>query len=100
MDIFKELFGRAFFGESNFPKDDDKNFNKTVDEIETDSHVIKKETWKSIDGKQFYQRTTSRSKSPMDYISISDLKNQLNEAVSEQNFEKAALLRDKIKELE
>ena len=110
-NLFDDLFGDFFsknddlfsMNESNYPKDGDPNFNKTVEESETPTHIIVKETWKSLDGTQFYQRTTSRSKSiskKTSTQSIEGLRKQLQEAIDKEDFESAVKLRDQIKELE
>jgi excinuclease UvrABC helicase subunit UvrB len=95
----------SFFGtnESDFsyPKDGDANFHKTVENVETETHTIKREVWTSIDGKQRFERTTENSKSMGELKpSKKDLQLQLNEAISSQNFEEACKLRDQIKSLE
>lgn len=111
MGIFDDLFNDFFnqnddlfsMRESNYPKDGDPNFNKTVEESETPTHIIVKETWKSLDGTKFYQRTTSRSKSQgskTNTTSIEGLKKQLQEAIDKEDFESAVKLRDQIKGLE
>lgn len=110
MSIFDDLFNDFFsknddlfsMNESNYPKDGDPNFNKTVEESETPTHIIVKETWKSLDGTQFYQRTTSKSKTGAKSIplSVDSLKKQLQDAIDKEDFEGAAKLRDKIKEIE
>lgn len=109
MGIFDDLFNDFFsqnddlfsMNESNYPKDGDPNFNKTVEEIETPTHIIVKETWKSVDGSQFYQRTTQRSKSSKSIPqNVDGLKAKLKEAIEKEDFETAAKLRDKIKEIE
>lgn len=86
--------------ESNyFPKDDDENFNKTVEEIETDSHIIKKETWISTDGTSKFTRTLSESKKQKPKIDVKELESKLKEAIEKEEFEKAAQLRDEIRKL-
>ena len=100
-DLFNDFFKNEFLVDGNFPKDEDPNFNKTVEEIETPTHIIVKETWKSVDGSQFYQRTTQKSKSKKSIPqNVDSLKAKLNEAIEKEDFETAAKLRDKIKEIE
>ncbi len=85
--------------DKNFPKDNDNRYNKTVEETETDTHIIKKETWISTDGTSKYTRTYSESKSQIPKIDVKVLESQLKEAVEKEEFEKAAQLRDQIKKL-
>lgn len=87
------------FGENNmnFPADGDKNYHKTEEISETESHTIKREIWTSIDGTQRFERTSKSSKvKPKAVESKEDLKLLLDKAVEEQDFEKAIILRDKI----
>ena len=100
-ELFSDFFKNEFSVDGNFPKDGDPNFNKTVEEIETPTHIIVKETWKSVDGNQFYQRTTQKSKSSKSIPqNVDTLKEKLKLAIEKENFEEAAKLRDKIKEIE
>lgn len=88
---------------SKFPSDDDPNFSKSEETFENDTHIIKKETWTSVDGTSTYSRATSESKSKKldkKLPTIEDLKFSLDKAIEEQNFEDAIELRDKIKKLE
>ena len=90
-------------GTEGFPKEGDPNFHKTEENVETESHIIKKEIWISFDGTQRYERTSSKSKtSPksLNEPNIEQLKLDMKSAVDNQQFEKAAEIRDKIKELE
>jgi len=83
------------------PKDDDKNFNKTVEVSETPTHTIKKEVWTSLDGTQRFERTVQESKgSPKkDDPTYEELEEQKIAAIKGQNYEVAAEIRDKIKRL-
>ncbi len=85
--------------DKNFPKDNDTRYNKTVEETETDTHIIKKETWISTDGTSKYTRTYSESKPQFSKIDVKVLEYQLKKAVEKEEFEKAAQLRDQIKKL-
>lgn len=82
-----------------FPKENDHRYNKTVEETETDTHIIKKETWISTDGTSKFTRTYSESKNLKPKVDVKVLESQLKEAVEKEEFEKAAQLRDKIKKL-
>lgn len=99
LSLFKSSFGKSIFDGTDFPKDDDKNFHKTEEVVETKTHSIKKEKWVSIDGYQTFERNTKTSKvtGPVK-SSKDDLEVQLKEAIKTQNFEKACELRDKLKE--
>jgi excinuclease UvrABC helicase subunit UvrB len=104
-DIFKYLFDsffnmNDFNGYNSYPKDDDPNFNKTVEEIENGTHVIKIETWKSLDGSKVYKKTSMVSKTKPNLSEsrkkqiLELLQKDLDLAVENQEFEKAAELRD------
>ena len=95
--LFDEFFN-SNWEVNKFPKDDDVNFNKQVEEIETITHTIKNETWSSLDGKTVYKRQTVESKS-RSQKSIEELKSDMKIAVDNEDFEKAAKIRDVIKEL-
>ena len=86
---------------SDFPKDDDKNYNKVVETTETDTHSVKKETWTSLDGKSTYVRKTSTAKAkPAEEnpkVKKELLERLLDEAIRKQQFEEAARIRDEIK---
>lgn len=90
---------RDFDNSSEFPKENDPKFNKEVEEIETDTHIIKKETWISTDGASKYVRTYSESKSKRPIVDVKLLESELKMAIENEEFEKAAQIRDKIKEI-
>ena len=98
-DLFALLLGGDLFnqnsnGSMNFPTDNDPNWSKTVEKTETKSHVITIETWTSKDGGVKMQRTSTEIKRSVD---INRLKKLLDKAVANEEYEKAAELRDKIK---
>lgn len=97
-DLFNEVFDNLNKSES-FPKENDKDFNKTVEESETETHVTKTETWKSLDGKRFFKRTVIESKSSPIETSIEQLKEKMQIAVKNEDFETAAKIRDEIKKI-
>lgn len=100
LSLFDEIFNSDFNWEvKNFPKENDPNFNKSVEEVENDTHVIKNETWTSVDGKSVYKRQIIESKKKSS-PNIDNLKLEMKKAIEEENFERAAELRDKIKEIE
>lgn len=82
-----------------FPKDNDSRYNKTIEETESDTHIIKKETWVSTDGRSKFTRTYSESKNQKPKVDVKVLESQLKEAIEKEEFEKAAQLRDQIKKL-
>lgn len=100
-DLFLTSLNNIDFGDlskidsKGFPKDNDANFNKEVEEIETETHVIKKETWISTDGTSKYVRTYSESKKPK--VDVKELESKLKLAIEKEEFEMAAKLRDEIK---
>lgn len=98
-DLFDELFKNFEMNSDGFPKENDSNFNKTVEESETDTHVIKNEVWKSVDGSQIYKRTTMQSKTKSIQKDIEKLKLEMKKAVESEDFETAARLRDEIKSI-
>lgn len=101
MYMLSYLFNDLFNQESsfNFPKEDDKNFNKTVEEYENGNHIIMVETWTSLDGTTSFKRTTSKSKGISNELKLKELEQDLEKAVKSEDFEKAILLRDKIKSI-
>ena len=101
-DLFALLLGGDMFTQSygssmDFPKDDDPNWSKTVETSETKSHIIKKETWISKDGGCRMERFSTEIKKRVD---VGRLKRQLKQAIDAEDYEKAAELRDKIKDAE
>jgi excinuclease UvrABC helicase subunit UvrB len=82
-----------------FPKENDTRYNKTVEESETETHIIKKETWISTDGTSKFTRTYSESKNQKPKVDVKVLESALKEAIEKEEFEKAAQLRDEIKKL-
>lgn len=82
-----------------FPKDNDTRYNKTVEETETNTHIIKKETWISTDGTSKFSRTYSESKKQKPKVDVKVLESALKDAIDKEEFEKAAQLRDQIKKL-
>jgi excinuclease UvrABC helicase subunit UvrB len=109
--IFDILFNDDFFTnrmnfsmeDDNFPKDDDSNFSKTEETVETETHFIKKETWTSIDGAQKFVRTSMTSKQTHKTLkkpSKEELQALLDKAVEDQEYEKAIEYRDELSKLE
>lgn len=113
--IFDALFGEELFGsffqfnnfnfseseDSGFPADDDVNYHKTEENVETKTHVIKKEIWTSVDGASRFERTSSKSKNSMIELpapSKKEIQLLLDKAVESQDFEKAIELRDQLKD--
>jgi len=101
-DLFALLLGGDMFTKSygssmDFPKDDDPNWSKTVETSETKSHIIKKEIWISKDGNCRMERFLTEFKNNVD---VDKLKMQLKKAIDMEDYEKAAELRDKIKNIE
>lgn len=98
--LFDEFLNSDFNWEvKNFPKENDPNFNKSVEEVENDTHIIKNETWTSVDGKSIYKRQIVESKKKLT-PSVDNLKLEMKKAIEEENFERAAELRDQIKQIE
>lgn len=98
--LFDEFLNSDFNWEvKNFPKENDPNFNKSVEEVENDTHIIKNETWTSVDGKSVYKRQIIESKKKL-IPSVDNLKLEMKKAIEEENFERAAELRDQIKQIE
>lgn len=113
--IFGDDFTNSFFSfrsidfsmpemsSEGFPKEGDPNFHKTEENVETDTHIIKKEKWVSVDGTQRFERTSSQSKSQPKALkepTKEQLQLEMKTAIDNQEFEKAAELRDKIKKME
>jgi hypothetical protein len=102
-DLFALLLGGGdMFTQSNgssmeFPKDNDPNWSKTVETSETKSHIIKKEVWISKDGSCHMERFSTEIKKRVD---VGRLKRQLKQAIDVEDYEKAAEIRDKIKDAE
>jgi protein-arginine kinase activator protein McsA len=95
--LLNDLFNQE--SSLNFPKDDDKNFNKTVEEYENGNHTVMVETWTSLDGKSSFKRTTSKLKEIPNELKLKELEQELEKAVKSEDFEKAITLRDKIKSI-
>ena len=101
-DLFSSLnsnFNDIYKSETGFPKEGDSNYNKVVEETETDTHIIKKETWISTDGTSKFTRTYSESKNQKPKVDVKVLESKLKEAIEKEEFEIAAQLRDQIKKL-
>jgi excinuclease UvrABC helicase subunit UvrB len=101
-DLFTLLLGGDLFNQSTnssleFPKDGDPNWSKVVETQETKTHIIKIETWISKDGSCRMERSSMEIKRKVD---VGRLKIQLKRAVENEDYEKAAQLRDKIKSAE
>ena len=88
--------------EVSFPEDKDKNYHKTEEVFEDDTHITKTEKWTSIDGSRTFTRTTSESKTKpkSNELSVKEIKSLLDKAIEAQDFEKAIELRDKLKSIE
>ena len=102
-DLFALLLGGDFFSPSsgsamNFPKDDDPNWSKTIETQETKTHIIKIETWVSKDGGCRMEKSSMELKQPP--ANLGKLKRMLDKAIQNEEYEKAAELRDKIKLIE
>lgn len=95
LDLLNLLNSLSLEGDFNTPKENDPNFNKEVEEFETKTHKIIKEKWISNDGTQTYVRTKSITKENGKDVQL--LESELKKAIKNENFEKAAELRDQIK---
>lgn len=95
MKSLLSLFNNSIFG-MEFPKENDANWSKTVESLNTETHIIKKEKWISKDGKSTMERFISELKSTK---TLDSLKNDLKKAIESEDFEKAAEIRDEIKKL-
>jgi protein-arginine kinase activator protein McsA len=99
-DLFALLLGGDMFSQNQsmgYPKDDDPNWSKTFETQETKTHMIKKETWVSKDGSIKMEKLTTEIKR---VVNVDRLKRLLNKAIENEEYEKAAELRDKIKAAE
>ena len=107
----EDLFENSlFFGKRDvfyktdlpFPRDKDKNYNKTEEVFEDETHITKTEKWVSVDGSRTFSRTTSESKlkPKSKELSKKEIQSLLDKAVESQDFEKAIELRDKLKSIE
>jgi protein-arginine kinase activator protein McsA len=99
-DLFALLLGGDMFSQNQsmgYPKDNDPNWSKTVETQETKTHMIKKETWVSKDGSIKMEKLTTEIKR---VVNVDRLKRLLNKAIENEEYEKAAELRDKIKAAE
>ena len=94
VDLFSNE--NIFENKMNYPKDGDKNWNKTTEEFESNGMTIKKETWVSLDGTSTYVKTYTENKKSID---AKELESALKIAVEKEEYEKAAKLRDQIKKL-
>lgn len=82
-----------------YPTDDNKNFTKTEEVIDLPTHSVKKEKWVSVDGTSTFERIVRTTKSKSIEQNEQDLQKQLDQAIKDQNFEKACKLRDQIKQV-
>ena len=80
------------------PKENDPNWTKTVEEFQNGDFITKKEIWTSIDGTSKYVKTYTESKKKRSE-DVKMLESELKIAVEKEEYEKAAQLRDQIKEL-
>jgi excinuclease UvrABC nuclease subunit len=99
MFLFNGLFeslAQNQWGMESFPSENDPNFNYDVQEVETSTHTIKIEIWTSLDGLTQFKRQSSQSKSKEN---LENLKKEMKLAIDSEEFEKAAILRDRIKKL-
>jgi len=101
-DFFTFNLSLPNFESSEFPAENDSNFNKTEENMETDTHIVKKERWVSVDGTQTYERTSSQSKTTIKTLKPKkeELKLLLDKAVEDQDYEEAIKLRDQISKLD
>ena len=96
LDLFDLMNGGLEM--NNPPKENDPNWTKTVEEFQNGKFITKKETWTSIDGASKYVKTYTESKSKRNE-DVKMLESQLKIAIEKEEYETAAQLRDKIKEL-
>ncbi len=99
LELFELLSIESMLGEkmASEPKENGE-WNKTVEELVENGHTIRKETWTSKDGSSRYVRTFIEPK--QDYAKIiKALEEEMKAAVEKEEYEKAAALRDRIKEI-
>jgi len=80
------------------PREGDANWTRSVEEFEKDGIVSVRETWTSADGSSTYVKTYMESAARQKEDARA-LESMLQEAVEREEYEKAAQLRDMIKEL-
>lgn len=80
------------------PRENDPSWTKSTEEFERDGFITIKETWTSADGSSTYVKTYTESSSKRKE-DVKALESQLKTAVEKEEYEKAAQLRDRIKEL-
>lgn len=100
-DYFTEFFNDENFGfgktKFDYPAEDDPNWDKKSETVETPTHITKTEIWTSKDGTQRMQRVFSESKSTTQELTVDQLEKQKKLAIENDDYEEAAKLRDKIK---
>lgn len=104
-ELFNNLFGFGENDENSFPnldKFENKIRNEasgkvSVTTYEENGLVVTKEEYKSEDGKIYWSKTSYSPKESNTEV-INSLKKELQQAIDNQEFEKAAIIRDKIKE--
>ena len=80
------------------PKENDPNWTKTFEEFQNGDFITKKEIWTSIDGTSKYVKTYTESKKKRSE-DVKMLEAELKIAVEKEEYEKAAIIRDKIKKI-
>lgn len=100
LDLFDLLsMSEGMFEKKSAPAPNpDEGWTKTVEEIDKGRYVAKTETWTSKDGSSRYSRSVIEHKED-NSKRIEQLEEAMNLAVDREEFEKAAELRDKLKEL-
>ena len=58
-----------------------QKIEKALEETETETHIIKKETWISTDGTSKFTRTYSESKNQKPKVDVKVLESKLKEAI-------------------
>lgn len=104
-DLFKHLFNLGEDDENSFPsldKFEEKVRREASGKITSTSYeenglIVTKEEYMSEDGKISWSKTTYSPKEPQSQV-VNNLKEELQKAIDNQEFEKAAIIRDKIKE--
>lgn len=100
-DIYKEL--NEMLSTNEFFSDEGFNLNEKTKEGSDKFGNWKKTTFTSEDGSMSftsYVKTFNSPQSTNDTTDVKNIKSELDVAVEEQNFEKAAELRDKIKKIQ
>jgi len=91
---FDSIFERSLSGFSDFPKQDDPDYEYSQETVESQTSSTTKETWKSLDGSRQFSRVKTLPKKKE--LNEKEIREKIKKAVEVEDYELASRLKRKL----